>query len=326
MNKNNRPANMSQLDYLWTHFGEYSVSNTPSTTPSDSVILTESALISLLTKVESGGIVNLIYRNHPSDPTLVQLVGTSVDGTEIAVADMPKVDNVTYFAATTVTTEDIDKGCPFEIGTNVLKLSLNSGKSFYFNLDYYLSGNTGYTGGETNTVITEINNKIVTANLKLKTTTNVVQLNSDSDGLYGDLNISSEDTGILLSKKEDGLSAQIPFGTTNQVVRFEQLSLAEYNLLDLKKSGTLYFITDKPFIYLNGIRYGVDMAPGEVPIVSLVYDADHCLLSYKKADGSDIQHIHLGPVTEELPGMLAAEDYKKFNEAYSQLEWNNVYS
>ena len=179
MNKNNRPANMSQLDYLWTHFGEYSVSNTPSTTPSDSVILTESALISLLTKVESGGIVNLIYRNHPSDPTLVQLVGTSVDGTEIAVADMPKVDNVTYFAATTVTTEDIDKGCPFEIGTNVLKLSLNSGKSFYFNLDYYLSGNTGYTGGETNTVITEINNKIVTANLKLKTTTNVVQLNSD---------------------------------------------------------------------------------------------------------------------------------------------------
>ena len=321
-----RPANMSQLDYLWTHFGEYSVSSTPSIIPSGNVILTEEAIVNLITKAESGGIVNIIYRNHPTDSTLVQLVGTSIDGTELTVVTMPKVDNVIYFGATTVTTEDIDKGCPYEIGTNVLKLQLKSGISYYFNLDAFMSGNTGYTGAETDTIITNITNKIITSELKLKTTTNVVQLVSDSEGLFADLNIDSEDTGVSLTKSNKGLSARIPFGTTNQIVRFEQLSLASYTLLDTKVSGTLYFITDKPYIYLNGIRYGIDMAPGEVPIVSLVYDADHCLLSYKKADGSDIVNIHLGFASEEMSGMLSAEDYTKFNEAYTQLEWNNVYS
>lgn len=88
--------------------------------------------------------------------------------------------------------------------------------------------------------------------------------------------------------------------------------------IENKDPGMVYFITDKPYIYLGDKRYGVDINPGEVPIVSLVYDADHMLLSYKKADGSDIQQIHMGPVTEEMPGMLSSEDYaefKKFSEA-----------
>lgn len=47
----NRPHGMSQLDYLWTTFGESTLSNTPSSTPSDNVILTETAVNKL---IESG--------------------------------------------------------------------------------------------------------------------------------------------------------------------------------------------------------------------------------------------------------------------------------
>ena len=34
-----------------------------------------------------------------------------------------------------LTSEDIDKGCPFPIGTNVIALVLSNDKRFYFNLD-----------------------------------------------------------------------------------------------------------------------------------------------------------------------------------------------
>jgi hypothetical protein len=87
------------------------------------------------------------------------------------------------------------------------------------------------------------------------------------------------------------------------------MTLSQYQALETKDPSTLYFITDKPYIYLGGTRYGVDMSPGEVPIVSLVYDADHMLLSYKKADGSDIQQIHMGPADENTPGMMSTETY-----------------
>lgn len=44
----NRPHGMSQLDYLWTHFGESTLSTEVSKTPSDDVILTEKAIVELV--------------------------------------------------------------------------------------------------------------------------------------------------------------------------------------------------------------------------------------------------------------------------------------
>jgi len=98
------------------------------------------------------------------------------------------------------------------------------------------------------------------------------------------------------------------------------MTLSQYQALETKDPSTLYFITDKPYIYLGGTRYGVDMNPGEVPIVSLVYDADHMLLSYKKADGSDIQQIHMGPADENTPGMMSTETYIELYELKKALD------
>ena len=98
------------------------------------------------------------------------------------------------------------------------------------------------------------------------------------------------------------------------------MALSQYQALESKDPSTLYFITDKPYIYLGGVRYGIDMSPGEVPIVSLVYDADHMLLSYKKADGSDIQQIHMGPANETTPGMMSTETYIELQELKKVLD------
>lgn len=312
-----RPANMSQLDYLWTYFGGYSVSEEASTIPQNDVILTESAITKLISTSAGGGIVKLIYRNHPTNADLIQLVGANIDGTEITVVDMPKEVHVTNFGSSVVTSEDIDKGCPFPIGTNVIALVLSNDKRFYFNLDAYIVG-SGISGVDTNTIRTKVVNGIISSDLKIKSTNNVVEINSDKDGIFADLKISSQNTGVVIEKQNDGISAKIPLNNSQYFIRFQQLTLLAYMNIENKDPGMVYFITDKPYIYLGDKRYGVDINPGEVPIVSLVYDADHMLLSYKKADGSDIQQIHMGPVTEEMPGMLSSEDYaefKKFSEA-----------
>ncbi len=312
-----RPANMSQLDYLWTYFGGYSVSEEASTIPQNDVILTEFAITKLISTSAGGGIVKLIYRNHPTNADLIQLVGANIDGTEITVVDMPKEVHVTNFGSSVVTSEDIDKGCPFPIGTNVIALVLSNDKRFYFNLDAYIVG-SGISGVDTNTIRTKVVNGIISSDLKIKSTNNVVEINSDKDGIFADLKISSQNTGVVIEKQNDGISAKIPLNNSQYFIRFQQLTLLAYMNIENKDPGMVYFITDKPYIYLGDKRYGVDINPGEVPIVSLVYDADHMLLSYKKADGSDIQQIHMGPVTEEMPGMLSSEDYaefKKFSEA-----------
>jgi len=66
------------------------------------------------------------------------------------------------------------------------------------------------------------------------------------------------------------------------------MKLSEYNLLASVDASTMYLITDHPYIFLDGVRYGIDMLPGEYPITSISYDADHMMLAYHKADGSDI--------------------------------------
>lgn len=195
-----RPANMSQLDYLWTYFGGYSVSEEASTIPQNDVILTESAITKLISTSAGGGIVKLIYRNHPTNADLIQLVGANIDGTEITVVDMPKEVYVTNFGSSVVTSEDIDKGCPFPIGTNVIALVLSNDKRFYFNLDAYIVG-SGISGVDTNTIRTKVVNGIISSDLKIKSTNNVVEINSDKDGIFADLKISSQNTGVVIENK-----------------------------------------------------------------------------------------------------------------------------
>lgn len=317
-----RPSNMSQLDYLWTTYGNYTVSSVASGSSSSQVILTESAIINLLDSIENDDLANIVYRNHPTNSELVQLVGINKNGDEIIIVDMPKVDNVIYFGATTVTTEDINKGCPYEIGTNILKLSLNSGKSFYFNIDQYLL--ITYSGGETDTIITEVKDRIITSNLKIKSTNNIIQLTSDSEGVSADLKISSNDSGISLLKLEDGLSAKVGFANIpNKVIRFEQLTLAEYNILDVKRQGTVYFLTDFPYIYLDGTRYGLDIAPNDSPIVSITFNPKNYKLEYRMANNTTGE-VLVGPASREQSGVLSAEDYTRFDDAYQALNWNDI--
>ena len=311
---------MSQLDYLWVNFGGYKVSNEASSIPQEDVILTEQALTDLIQKSTSGGITALTFREHPTKTDTMELIGTSINGSVLTVVEMPKEVHVQSFSHRTVTQTDIDNGVPYPINSEVLSIVLTNGTEYLVSLEEL---NLVIRGGDTDTISTNVTNGVVNSHLKIDAGNNsisVVEIKSNSNGIYSNLKISQKSTGLELTKEEDGLSGRIPLGTTGYSIKFDQMTLSQYQALETKDPSTLYFITDKPYIYLGRTRYGVDMNPGEVPIVSLVYDADHMLLSYKKADGSDIQQIHMGPANEDTPGMMSTETYIELQELKKALD------
>lgn len=315
-----RPHGMSQLDYLWVNFGGYKISNEASSIPQEDMILTEQALTDLIQKSTSGGITALTFREHPTKTDTMELIGTSINGSVLTVVEMPKEVHVQSFSHRTVTQTDIDNGAPYPINSEVLSIVLTNGTEYLVSLEEL---NLVIRGGDTDTISTNVTNGVVNSHLKIDAGNNsisVVEIKSNSNGIYSNLKISQKSTGLELTKEEDGLSGSIPLGTTGYSIKFDQMTLSQYQALETKDPSTLYFITDKPYIYLGGTRYGVDMNPGEVPIVSLVYDADHMLLSYKKADGSDIQQIHMGPANEDTPGMMSTETYIELQELKKALD------
>lgn len=315
-----RPHGMSQLDYLWVNFGGYKVSNEASSIPQEDVILTEQALTDLIQKSTSGGITALTFREHPTKTDTMELIGTSINGSVLTVVEMPKEVHVQSFSHRTVTQTDIDNGVSYPINSEVLSIVLTNGTEYLVSLEEL---NLVIRGGDTDTISTNVTNGVVNSHLKIDAGNNsisVVEIKSNSNGIYSNLKISQKSTGLELTKEEDGLSGRIPLGTTGYSIKFDQMTLSQYQALETKDPSTLYFITDKPYIYLGGTRYGIDMNPGEVPIVSLVYDADHMLLSYKKADGSDIQQIHMGPADENTPGMMSTETYIELQELKKALD------
>lgn len=301
---------MSQLDYLWLNFGGRKIQNEASITPQEDVLLTEKALTELIQKSTKGGITSLLFDDDPLDSTMTRLTGQTLDGSIITVVKMPKEVHVVAFVGRKATQVDVDNGFKFPVGSKVLAITLSNGEELLVSLDEL---NLVISGGETNTIINEVGDTgVISSNLKLdkgNNTLSVVKLKTSNTGLYATLDLSQTETGISLSKESDGLLAKIPLGTTGYNIKFQNLTLSEYLNIPFKDPGTLYFISDVPYIFLGSRRYGVNIEPGDAPIVSLVYDPELMTIAYKRSDESDIRLIKLGPVSDIANGMMTKEQY-----------------
>ena len=302
----NRPQGMSQLDYLWTHFGAYEVSNEASQVPSENIILTEQALANFLQETTSGGITRLTYRKHPTKEGIMQLIGTSANGSELTIVEMPEEVHVQSFQRRKITQEDIDNGFDYPIDSDILSIILTNGQELIvsmMDLDLMISSK------DTSTIHTEIVNGVISSTLRIDSRNNdnsIIPIYNSGNGIYADIKVSKTDSGVEITKETDGLSACIPINGSK--LRFKTLKLDQYLVLEPKDATTLYIITDIPYIYFGGVRYGSGLETSDSPIVSITYDADHMLFSYKKV-GEDITQIHLGPADENTPGMMSTESY-----------------
>lgn len=305
----NRPKHMTQLDWLWFNYKYFNVQNEPSEIPSDRIILTEQAITNLVRRATGGGITKLILEENPDAPEQMRLVGYAVNGEALTMVTMPKEEHIISFANRQVTQVDVDNNCGYVAGTEVLAITTNLGKTYMVSLGDL---NLQLSGKETDTVLAEVNKGVITANVKIDENINsqsAVELKTTNKGIYSQLKIDDSATGVKLEITEKGLKASLPVTGSGVPIQFAQLTMDEYMALETPVENTIYFITDQPFIYLNGVRYGANILPGEYPIVSLLYDEECMSIFYKKADGSDIQKMELGPVSEEKNGMLTKDQW-----------------
>lgn len=125
--KDKRQKGQSQLDYLWTNYGIYAVSDTVEDNTNE-YIPSQKLLLTLLGEIEDKSVGSMSLDGET-------LVLTSTSGKEIQRVDasemIPPSVTITDFGQKVVTQEDVSKGCPFPLHTTVYYITLNTGKSFY---------------------------------------------------------------------------------------------------------------------------------------------------------------------------------------------------
>lgn len=317
MNKNNRPSGMSQLDWLWTNLSDLIITDDVN---SNEGVLTTEATKKLIQNSVAKNLINIQFRNSPEDQNKVQIVGTTVDGSTIYL-DMPKENYVNSFKVRKITQEDIDSGLSYELDTKVLSIKLLNGQEYLVKLSDIA---TDYLVADTDTISLRIDsNNIITSNLKIDKGNNlnsVIQLQQTQNGVYANLTISNDDSGVSLIKEQSGLLARIPVKGSDDFIYFEDISLSNYMLLESPVKGHLYIINDKGYIFYNGRRYGLDLQEGKAAITDINYDSNTTQLTIQYSDNRDITSITLGIVNETYPGMMSPEMLNTLNTTKEDLD------
>lgn len=296
MNKNFiRPQGMSQLDYLWTHFGGYEIKDS-----SDSILLTEEAISNLIRESSNRAITKLTY----SDNTIKGYTDSGI----VSTIKLPQEIHVSQFTSRTVTQEDINNGCQFEKGSTVLSLVLNDGTEFLVNLEKY---NISLSGSSTSTIDTVITDNIISADLRINESLNnisVVEVKKNVNGVYA--NLKTENTqSVKLDQTNGTLKASVLLKGTNYELSFERVTLDTYLAIQDKNPSTIYFITDYPYIYLGGIKYGNFIDESSL-ISRIEFNPDEAKLVIHYHNIQDPSYIQLGFASDTTNGLMSKDTYK----------------
>lgn len=247
---NKRPSGVSQLDSLWLALGGYQTSNQSEGQSKENILVTEQKLTETINEVTRGCISTLHFNEETS-----QLIGTTSDGQQISIVNLPKEVHIVDFKVRNITQEDIDKGCTYDLDTQVLSIKTSDNQEYILSVKEL---NVELLGSESDTISTRVIDGVVNSQLKINNGNNqlsAVELKTSADGIYADIKIGETD-GIKIEKSSSGLTAKIPM--SNDFVKFELITWSDYSILEEKAQNTVYFLSDKPYIYLNGVKYGTD--------------------------------------------------------------------
>lgn len=321
-----RDNNMSQLDYLWTYFGKYKVSEQVSDNPSDENILTEKALLDFINaSILSRKVVSTLLYRKSNKPNTMEIVGVGTDGAEVTSIEVPAEVHVEKFEIRLITQEDIEKGSEIPLDSKVLSLVLTNGTEFLVSLEQL---NLEIQGYESDTIKTDVVNHVVKSDLKINkgnNTLSVVKIRTNNDGIWGDLEVSPKTTGVVLTKQVNGLEASIPIQNTENNIQFMQLTLEHYLGLATKDPGMVYFITDKPYIYLSGMRYGLDVQQGTYLITGLSFDQEKMALIVSYL-GKENEEVPIGEATEDSNGLMTSQMVQSLKECIKYKETVDNYT
>ena len=248
------PRGMSQLDYLWTNFGNYKVSEGIQSPPDPNSLITEKTLVDAI-KSETGSYITNLKLLDSGDK--LKLVGLSDSGEELTFVELDKENYLINAEVIRSTQEEIDNTICNELDIPLLVLTLKNGNKYYVNLDQF-----NYIGGETNSIKTTVLGKKISAHLKIDNSieTPIVDVKITDNGLKVDLTIKDQsDKQLKLVKTDNGLDTSFTWDDGNNIL-FKCLTYDEYHSMSRHELGKIYFITDEMCIYLNEVRYGDNLS------------------------------------------------------------------
>ena len=237
---------MSQLDYLWTTYGSYEVSNKIDT---ENTIPTSTAIKEYISDIEAG-ITELDTEKVPDNK--IKILGKTPDGEELTSILIDEDTKILGFKRHTITQEDIDSGWGTAIGEEWILLETSIG-NFKIPIEDLI-----IKGQESDTIINQakdgkivssikINNPIINKSVTLKTT---------SDGLWADLILNPDtESKVLIIKSDKGVECKFNWLGTNIHVGFKVFNNFHQYQLETTESGVIYLVKDVKSIYFNGIKF-----------------------------------------------------------------------
>lgn len=242
---------MSQLDYLWTHFGNCEIATEPG--DNADALITQKTLqeylknyIADLALIPKGGSVDKL-----------QLVAYAADKSIINSIEIDKEDHLVQIDSMLSTQVEIDNNICNELDVPLLVFTMKNGKKLYLNVSQF-----NCTGVETSSIKTQVVNNRIAAHLKIDKSLEVpvVDVDITDDGLRVDLSINPDkDKQLRLVKTKNGLDTTYTWENGDNIL-FDIVSFAQYTLLKNPIKGKIYFIPDENCIYLNGIKYGKNLS------------------------------------------------------------------
>lgn len=237
---------MSQLDYLWTTYGSYEVSNKIDL---ENTIPTSTAIKEYISD-NGARITELDTEKVPDNK--IKILGKTPDGEELTSILIDEDTKILGFKRHIITQEDIDSGWGTAIGEEWILLETSVG-NFKIPIEDLI-----IKGQESDTVINQtkdgkivssikINNPIINKSVTLKTT---------SDGLWADLILNPDtESKVLIIKSDKGVECKFNWIGTNIPVGFKVFNTFDEYQLETAESGVIYLVKDVKSIYFNGIKF-----------------------------------------------------------------------
>lgn len=230
--KDKRKPGQSQLDYLWTNYGYYSVSDKLE----DETIPSSKLLKNIAEQISNESLTDIKIINN-------YLVGFNKLGDDIFSLDITDIiskgKTIVEFGK-----KYVEENSKYEVGTPVYFLKFSDDSELIVPID-------NYSGSETKSIVVTLKNDQIFANLKINNQNTIVPIMQTDNGIRAELLISEDQESIQLTKDLEGLKAKIILDNSGLSLKFKYLSLEDYNSLEQKDPTTVYFIKDKSYFYFG---------------------------------------------------------------------------
>lgn len=249
-----RPRNMSQLDYLWTTYGSYKVSNEVDT-ENDS-IPTSSAIRNYITSIGEG-ITEL--DSEEIDGYKIKIIGKNPSGQEVSSIQIDSDTKISNFLRHVATQTDVDNGLANYVGEHWLVLKTNTGMEYWASVDDLF-----IRGQESDTIINQTEDGKISSSVKINNPVinKSVDLKTSTSGLWADLVINpNTKSRTIIVKGDNGIECKFNWEGTETPVALKSFDTFDEYQLTTIDPGTIYLVKDVKSIYFGGIKYssvGID--------------------------------------------------------------------